>query len=180
MLDMGNKKANAIWEHCVPPELEARRPGPTSDRTTREEWTKHKYIKKTFANLAEIARFEATRALLPATAGASNGFVSPRSARSVSQRSIQRTGPVAANPWRPWQGVVRTASYDPALRTQLTPVFFQMRHRVQAKKKKSQYREGYLNQRGKISKAWAKRWFVLKTSVLFYYKVRGDNQPAGT
>jgi hypothetical protein len=51
---------------------------------------------------------------------------------------------------------------------------------MQAKKKKSQYREGYLNQRGKISKAWSKRWFVLKTSVLFYYKVRGDNQPAGT
>jgi hypothetical protein len=32
MLEMGNRKANEIWEFSVPPDFESKRPGPTSDR----------------------------------------------------------------------------------------------------------------------------------------------------
>jgi hypothetical protein len=80
------------------------------DRTTREEWIKEKYVKKTFGNTEEIARFEAAR---NAITSPNNGLNSPRSTRNSGQRTTQRKGPQASSTWRPWQGVVSNYARPP-------------------------------------------------------------------
>ena len=40
-------------------------------------------------------------------------------------------------------------------------------------------KEGYLNKRGEINKAFQKRWFVLIGNLLFYYEKKGDFEPVG-
>lgn len=40
-------------------------------------------------------------------------------------------------------------------------------------------KEGFLTKRGHIRKNWNTRWFVIQDDKLFYFKVKGDNKPAG-
>ena len=40
-------------------------------------------------------------------------------------------------------------------------------------------KEGYLQKRGEVNKAFQKRWFVLKGNLLFYFDKRGDRDPIG-
>jgi len=40
-------------------------------------------------------------------------------------------------------------------------------------------KEGYLEKDGGSVKSWKQRWFVLAGTTLSYYKVRGDDKPAG-
>ncbi|XP_058805317.1 sesquipedalian-1 [Phymastichus coffea] len=40
-------------------------------------------------------------------------------------------------------------------------------------------REGWLNKRGEVNRAYQKRWFVLKGNILFYFDRRGDKEPVG-
>ena len=40
-------------------------------------------------------------------------------------------------------------------------------------------KQGYLNKRGELNKAFQKRWFVLIGNLLFYYDKKGDLEPTG-
>jgi hypothetical protein len=40
-------------------------------------------------------------------------------------------------------------------------------------------KQGYLNKRGEVNKAFQKRWFILKGNLLFYYDKKGDSDPIG-
>lgn len=40
-------------------------------------------------------------------------------------------------------------------------------------------KEGYLNKRGELNKAFQKRYFVLKGNLLFYFEKKGDKEPLG-
>jgi hypothetical protein len=40
-------------------------------------------------------------------------------------------------------------------------------------------KEGYLRKKGINSKAFLRRWFVLKRNMMFYYEKRGDKRPLG-
>ncbi|CAG9806347.1 unnamed protein product [Chironomus riparius] len=40
-------------------------------------------------------------------------------------------------------------------------------------------REGFLNKRGDVNKAFQRRWFVLKNNLLFYYEKKGSLEPLG-
>lgn len=40
-------------------------------------------------------------------------------------------------------------------------------------------REGWLNKRGEVNRAYQRRWFVLKGNILFYFDKRGDKEPLG-
>lgn len=41
------------------------------------------------------------------------------------------------------------------------------------------YKSGWLDKRGKLNRAWKRRWFVLKNSQLEYYKTPEHSQPQG-
>lgn len=57
MTQLGNKSVNSIFEAWLPHDL--MKPGPSSDRTTREDWIRRKYVDKQF--LAPIDSWDATR-----------------------------------------------------------------------------------------------------------------------
>lgn len=40
-------------------------------------------------------------------------------------------------------------------------------------------KEGYLQKRGEVNKAFQRRWFVLKGNILFYFDKKGDREPNG-
>lgn len=40
-------------------------------------------------------------------------------------------------------------------------------------------RDGWLQKRGEVNKAYQRRWFVLKGNLLFYFEKVGDKEPLG-
>jgi len=40
-------------------------------------------------------------------------------------------------------------------------------------------KQGFLNKRGELNKAFQRRWFVLKGNLLFYFERRTDSEPIG-
>ena len=40
-------------------------------------------------------------------------------------------------------------------------------------------KQGFLNKRGEVNKAFQRRWFVLKGNLLFYFERRTDAEPIG-